>query len=102
VITIGVRTDEERQAVARAMEDGSLAAALGVPFKVERVSVGPGGGAGTSWLTIGSGGIGPVMMHGFGPGGGSGGAVGCGGPNVVTGTGAPAAGDGRAALDHRH
>jgi hypothetical protein len=70
VITISVCTDEDRQAVAQAMENGSLAAALGVPFEVERVSTGPGGGAGTYRFAIGFGGIGAT--YGCGPGGGSG------------------------------
>lgn len=71
MITIRVGTDEERQAVAQAVENGALAAALGVPFKVERVTVGSGGGgAGASWLTAGSGGSGAT--RGCGPGGSSG------------------------------
>jgi len=68
VITIRVGTDEEREAVARAADDGSLAAVLGVPFEVEVRSqaFAPSGswnapaGISWSWLTIGAGGTGPA------------------------------------------
>jgi hypothetical protein len=77
MITISVRTDEDRQAVAQAVEDGSLAAALGVPFEVERAGTGPGGSGGTYSFAIGYGGTGAT--YGCGPGGGSGPVSHCGG-----------------------